>query len=103
MAKKTKKLTETVILISPPEGTWIQSTVGLYWNFHSQAKTYTVQVAFDPSFTRLFTTQNVSGISTDVSNLNTATKYWWRVQAVNGSASSEFSTPSSFATFGFTV
>gem|GEM_PF-989756 len=59
------------------------------WNSVSGASSYTLEVSVSSSFsTILRTTNNISGTSQVVVNLNGSTAYYYRVRAVNGGGSS---------------
>lgn len=74
----------------------------LKWNAATNGLTYNVQVSLDPTFANkllLAVNTTVSGTSLPY-NLGAATKYYWRVAAVNAGFTSDFTAASDFTTAG---
>jgi subtilisin family serine protease len=88
------------ILLSPGEGVIdIPIPAPLVWASVSNATSYNVQVSSNATFTKAV--KQITGITTtnvNVGGLKKNTVYYWRVQAVNGTASSDYSTHRSFKT-----
>ena len=71
----------------------------LTWNAASGATSYSIQVSTDGSFaSTLYSASGITGTSKAISGLNYLTKYYWRMNATNGSVTSAWSTSSSFTT-----
>jgi hypothetical protein len=90
-------------LVFPANGAVSVAAVGtLQWSAATSALGYNVQVSLDPTFTNkamLAVNATVAGTSYAYS-LGAATKYYWRVAAVNGGFKSEYTTANDFTTAG---
>jgi hypothetical protein len=90
-------------LVSPANGAVSVAQVGtLNWNTATSALGYSVQVSLDPTFANkamLAVNATVSGTSYAYS-LGAATKYYWRVAAVNGGFMSDYTAANNFTTAG---
>ena len=90
-------------LVSPLNGTVSAATVDtLKWNSATNALLYNVQVSMDPTFANmkmLAVNATVTGTSY-IYSLGPATKYYWRVAAVNGGFMSDYTTANNFTTAG---
>ncbi|GEM_PF-7122628 len=86
-------------LVSPADGaTNVSTSPTLSWNSSSGATSYRLQVSATSNFSSLVVDQpNITGTSLNV-NLSYSTQYWWRVNAANGSGTSEWSAVWSFTT-----
>ena len=74
----------------------------LKWDAATGALAYSVQVSLDPTFTKkalLAVNANVSGTSY-VYSLGAATKYYWRVAAINAGFTSDYTAAYNFTTTG---
>ena len=90
-------------LVSPANGAVSVAAAGtLNWNAATSALQYNVQVSMDPTFAKtamLAVNATVTGTSYAYS-LGAATKYYWRVAAVNGGFMSDYTTANNFTTAG---
>jgi hypothetical protein len=90
-------------LVSPANGAVSAAQVGtLTWSAATSALGYSVQVSMDPTFANkamLAVNATVTGTSYAYS-LGAATKYYWRVAAVNGGFMSDYTTANNFTTTG---
>jgi hypothetical protein len=90
-------------LVSPANGATGQtSPVTLTWNAATNATGYRVQVSMDPTFANtamLAVNATVTGTSYAYS-LGPATKYYWRVAAVNDGFMSDYTTANNLTTAG---
>jgi hypothetical protein len=84
----------------PLEGTTnLLTTVNLAWSQVSDAVSYHLQVATDPTFVMIaFVDSQVVGTSRIVGPLQPLTKYYWRVRARLLSQDGPFSSPATFTT-----
>jgi hypothetical protein len=80
-------------LASPVSGsTNIPINVTLFWLSADGAGSYALQVSTSSSFTYLvYDVNNITSTNHAVSNLNTGTKYYWRVKSSSSEGSSPFS------------
>ena len=87
-------------LSSPINGATNQLTVlNLNWNTSSYAIYYHVQVSLDPLFSNLLINDSTLTAPTyNLEQLLNATTYYWRVRAINGVGSSDYSTSCNFTT-----
>jgi len=87
-------------LLLPGNGTLDQSiTPMLSWNSVSNATGYNIQVATDNSFSSLVYNQSgIANTSQQVTGLNNAVTYYWRVSATNRYGTSGWSSGRSFST-----
>ena len=75
---------QPVALQSPSNGQGgLSTTADLTWNSQANALGYTVQVSLSPDFTSFLINQPVTINSFNASNLNQATRYYWRVIPTN--------------------
>lgn len=74
----------------------------LRWNKASNALSYSVQVSMDPTFANkaMFAVNKIVTDTNYVYSLGGATKYSWRVAAVNGGFVSAYTSPYTFTTTG---
>jgi hypothetical protein len=90
-------------LVSPADGTVGAAVTGtLTWTAATSALKYSVQVSLDPTFENaalLAVNEAVTGTSYDYS-LGAATKYYWRVAAVNNGFMSDYTAARNFTTAG---
>jgi hypothetical protein len=90
-------------LVSPVDGAVSVAAAGtLNWSAATSALGYNVQVSMDPTFTKkamLAVNATVTGTSYAYS-LGAATKYYWRVAAVNGGFMSAYTAANNFTTAG---
>ena len=69
----------------------------LIWNQVDQAESYGLQISEDSSFTKIIVDEDkIDTTFKDISGLNTFTKYYWRVNAVNDIGQSEWSSINTF-------
>jgi hypothetical protein len=91
-------------LVSPANGaTSVAATGNLTWSAATSALAYSVQVSLDPTFANkalLAVNKTVTGATTLAYSLGAATKYYWRVAAVNGGFMSEYTAANNFTTAG---
>ena len=90
-------------LVSPADGALSMAAVDtLKWTAATNALKYSVQVSLDPTFENealLAVNEMVTGTSYTYS-LGTATKYYWRVAAVNNGFMSDYTPAYNFTTAG---
>jgi hypothetical protein len=90
-------------LVSPLNGAVAAAVKDtLKWNAATGALAYSVQVSMDPAFANkamMAVNATVAGTSYPYS-LGAATKYYWRVAAVNGGFTSSYTTANNFTTTG---
>jgi hypothetical protein len=90
-------------LVSPANNTVAAAQVDtLKWTAATNALAYHVQVSLDPTFANkalLAVDKNVTG-TTYVYTLGSATKYYWRVAAVNNGFMSDYTSAYNFTTAG---
>lgn len=90
-----------VLLMPADAAVDLAQTVTLKWAAAERAVSYTVQVAMVSTFSPLvFSKEQVTGTSIDVTSLQVGACYLWRVKAVNGTGASAWSTVWSFSTKG---
>lgn len=88
-----------VVLLSPTSGAINQNTtITLSWNAVSGATSYTLNYSKNSSFDTTESVTNITTTSKEITGLDTASTYYWRVQAVNDQGSGSFSAVWSFAT-----
>jgi predicted phage tail protein len=96
----TPTVPATPMLYYPYNGNIVtMQTAMCYWSKPAGAQTFTLQVATSPTFAQLV--HNQSNITTTwvyVYDLQTSTRYYWRVRATNATGNSEWSTVWSFIT-----
>ena len=86
-------------LVSPPNGALnVPQQATLTWNAAAQGASYTVQIATDAAFSNIVESATVSSTSYTTANLNSSTRYYWRVQSDNICGTGSYS-----ATFNFTT
>jgi aqualysin 1 len=85
-------------LISPSNGGTASRNPTLTWSAVSGATSYRAQVSTSSTFGTLVYDQSVAGTSTPVSGLAGKTTYFWRVNATDGTSTSDWSTVWSFKT-----
>jgi subtilisin family serine protease len=86
-------------LVSPPNGALnVSQQATLTWNAAAQGANYTVQIATDAAFSNIVESASVSGTSYTTANLNSSTRYYWRVQSANTCGTGSYS-----AIFNFTT
>ncbi len=68
------------------------------WDIISNATSYDIQIATDPSFSSTLVSENVNTNSYSDATLNLSTTYYWRVKATNNCGDGDFSAVSSFTT-----
>lgn len=77
----------------------VETDVILAWNPSLRAESYDVQLSDDPEFeTRVAEGTNLENTEFEVSGLQYATSYYWKVRARNASGHSEWSEISRFTT-----
>jgi hypothetical protein len=90
-------------LVSPANNAVAAAVVDtLKWNAAASALAYNVQVSLDPTFAKkslLAVNATVTGTNY-VYSLGAATKYYWRVAAVNGGFMSDYTAANNFTTAG---
>lgn len=93
-------LPSQVTLNSPmDQETEVPSTTSLTWNSAANATSYQVQVSKNSSFTNLIANQSgLTGLSYNLTGLDAATTYYWRVRGSNSFGDGPWSTSRSFAT-----
>ena len=75
---------QQIALQSPANGqTGLSTTTDLNWNSQQNALTYTVQVALSPNFTSLVINDVATDNEFNLTGLNQATRYYWRVLPAN--------------------
>ena len=101
--KEGSAIPDMPALVSPADGATSVAAAGtLTWNAATSALGYSVQVSMDPTFANkamLAVNATVTGTSYDYT-LGAATKYYWRVAAVNGGFMSPYTTANNFTTAG---
>ena len=87
-------------LLSPANNTTnLCTSPTLQWNSVSGATSYRLQVASDASFTTVAVdNSSLTGTSTQVTGLNPATAYYWRMNSTSTAGTSAWSTVWSFTT-----
>lgn len=86
-------------LAAPANGAVTQpTTLTLSWDANANATTYDVELATDAGFTTGVVSGTTDTNSYDISGLEVATTYYWRVLPKNPSCSGTFSAPFSFET-----
>jgi len=85
-------------LLSPPNGGTASRSPTLTWSAVTGATSYRVQVSTSSSFGTTAYDQSVPGTSTAVTGLAGKTTYFWRVNATDGTSTSDWSTVWSFRT-----
>jgi hypothetical protein len=90
----------TPVLISPSDNqTMVSINPALEWTEAENADSYQIQVATDSDFeTIMDDISDVSGTTTNLSDLEYFTYYYWRVRGVNPTVNSLWSEPSRFRT-----
>lgn len=86
---------------NPPDGAIIDSTtVTLAWQASNGATSYWLQVSTDSTFQQMlvYNDSSLTTTSQQVSGLQPATKYFWRVNASKSGQRSPWTQPNSFAT-----
>lgn len=73
-------------------------SVNLTWAANANATNYDVQVATDNAFTNIISSGNTASTSYNVSGLNQAMDYYWRVLPKNSSCSGVYGTAYKFTT-----
>jgi hypothetical protein len=88
------------VLSSPANGSTNQAlNPVLSWNTANRAASYTLQVSSVSNFSSTVVNQSgITSTSRSLSGLSTTTKYYWRVQAANGSGTSSWSDTWNFTT-----
>ncbi len=96
----TPSIPQAPILTSPSNGaTIISLNPTLSWNTSNGATSYRLQVSTNSSFTSTVVDQNgITSTSFSVNGLSQSSSYYWRVNASNGSGTSNWSTVFSFTT-----
>ena len=96
----TGSLPAVPVLLSPLNGAANQSiTPTLSWNSSNGATSYSLQVSTSNSFTDfIFNQSGITYLNQQISGLNSSTNYYWRVNAVNGFGSSDWTAPWNFTT-----
>lgn len=92
---------QQISLQSPTNGqSGLSTSTILMWNAQNNALTYTVQVSLFPDFSSLIVNEVVPANELNISALNQATRYYWRVIPANncGSGLATNATVSSFDT-----
>ncbi|MCF8296735.1 MAG: PKD domain-containing protein [Saprospiraceae bacterium] len=88
-------------LIWPVDSFISEDTVqNFYWNSNPTDEFYTFQIAEDSIFQNIFS--NITGIIDNfitIDSLSSGTKYWWRINAWNGSSFSNWSNSKMFSIF----
>ena len=86
-------------LTSPEDdGTGIGLTPTFTWDVISNATSYDIQIATDPSFSSTLVSENVNTNSYSGVTLEESTTYYWRVKAKNSCGEGDFSVVNSFTT-----
>ena len=94
-----------VPVLASPEDAAIHIAIDtiLSWSGTNGAETYHIQLSSDADFTHLIVdSSGVAATSLEVNGLESLTTFYWRVRAVNGSGTSEWSEVWSFTTFDVT-
>ncbi|MCK5742569.1 MAG: T9SS type A sorting domain-containing protein [Chlorobi bacterium] len=100
------KLTEASVpppsaptLASPADGSVeVQLEAELKWNIGDNASGYSVQVSDDSGFSNIINEQSVTGLEFTARDLESLTKYFWRVKASNKGGFSDWSDVWDFTT-----
>lgn len=89
-----------VTLSSPmDQETDVSSTTTLTWNSAANATSYQIQVSKNAAFTNLIVNQSgLTGLSYNLTGLDAATTYYWRVRGSNSFGDGPWSASRSFAT-----
>ena len=75
---------QPIVLQSPTNGqTGLSTTADLMWNSQANATSYTIQVSLSPDFSSFVTNESVTSNNFNLSNLNQATRYYWRIIPAN--------------------
>jgi subtilisin family serine protease len=86
-------------LVSPTNGALnVPQQAVFSWNAAAQGASYTIQIATDSSFNNIVESATLSETSYTAANLNTSTRYYWRVQATNSCGSGTNSSVFTFTT-----
>jgi Fibronectin type III domain/Glycosyl hydrolase family 26 len=95
----TSTTTATLAVPSLSVSSYGRTSVSLVWQTVPEATGYTVQAAADSSFS---SPRDVAatGTAVTISGLKSATRYWFRIRATNGSAVSAWSLPVAVTTSG---
>lgn len=91
------------VLTTPANNaTGVAQTGTLQWNAAAGATSYRVQVSMDPTFAndKLLAVNTTLTTTSYAYALGPATKYYWRVAAINGGFMSGYSTANNFTTSG---
>lgn len=73
------------------------------WTAIMGATGYSLEIANDATFEDVFYTDDFADNQAELANLNSFTTYYWRIKAINGPLSSEYSETYSFTTGDFTT
>ncbi len=92
------------LLSSPGDGAAnITTSPTFWWNASTGATSYRLQVSTSSTFSATaFDQSNLAGTSKSITGLAYSTKYFWRVDAVNGAGASPWSQTRSFTTIART-
>jgi len=86
-------------LTSPINGTTTAAySQTLTWQNNLNAEDYLIEIATDPSFNTIISTDTVTSTSYSIENLNNATVYYWRVRPNNQCSNGNYSATYSFQT-----
>lgn len=92
-----------IVAISPTNNVAINPrNIQLKWIENPSAERYQIQVALDTEFNnRVINEFNATGNEYLISNLNSNTKYYWRIRGINRSGSGSYSSLYEFTTRSF--
>lgn len=93
------------VLASPVNGaSGVSISPTLQWNISSNASSYGLQVSTNSSFNSFVINQSgITGTTYNLTDLNTGTTYYWRVNATNSAGTSSWSGARSFTTINLPV
>ncbi len=82
-----------------PDQIFQTTSINLAWNASTDALSYTVQYANNPSFTAPTTVNSIAGTTLAIGPLATGKYYYWRVRTVRASGTSAWSASYKFGVF----
>src|SRR5690606_2880963 len=91
----------TPALALPPDGTVnLSDVIDLVWFYPDLASSYRLQISTESGFTTgiVYDESGLTDTTKQITGLEGAATYYWRVNAVNAGGTSEFSTAFSFTT-----
>lgn len=89
------------VLVSPSNGALnLSDVINLQWLYPDLATSFGLQISTDPTFSSniLLNQTGLSDTTLEITGLEGATTFYWRVNSVNAGGASAFSAPFSFST-----